>query len=132
MDDGKWLARPRHPLSSILHPRLLPSVSPCLRGELFFPLGKKLQRSNAMATTTAAPAVGHRVVSREQWLNERVALLAEEKEVMRRRDELAEKIRDLPWVKVDKRYTFDAPSGRVSLADLFGDKSQLMVYHFMF
>jgi predicted dithiol-disulfide oxidoreductase (DUF899 family) len=86
----------------------------------------------ATATSTAAPAVAHRVVSRDQWLKQRIALLDEEKEVMRRRDELAEKIRGLPWVKVDKRYTFDAPSGKVSLADLFGDKSQLMVYHFMF
>jgi predicted dithiol-disulfide oxidoreductase (DUF899 family) len=85
-------------------------------------------------TTASTPAAttGHRVVSREQWLKERIALLAEEKEFTRRRDELAEKVRGLPWVKVDKQYIFDAPAGKKSLADLFGDKSQLIVYHFMF
>jgi predicted dithiol-disulfide oxidoreductase (DUF899 family) len=86
-----------------------------------------------MSTATASPpATGHRVVSREQWLRERIALLAEEKELTRRRDALAAKIRDLPWVKVDKPYTFDAPTGKKSLADLFGPRGQLIVYHFMF
>jgi predicted dithiol-disulfide oxidoreductase (DUF899 family) len=79
--------------------------------------------------TSAAP---HRVVSRDEWLKERVALLAEEKELTRRRDELASKVQAMPWVKVDEPYTFDSPSGKVSLADLFGDKSQLVVYHFMY
>ena len=82
-----------------------------------------------------APVQSHRVVSREEWLRERIALLAEEKELTRRRDALAGKVRDLPWVKVNKPYTFDAPAawgGRVSLADLFGARSQLIVYHFMF
>ncbi len=74
----------------------------------------------------------HRVVSREQWLRERIALLAEEKDFTSRRDALAAKIQGLPWAKVDKGYAFDTPSGKVSLADLFGDKSQLIVYHFMF
>lgn len=74
----------------------------------------------------------HRVVSRDEWLKERIALLAEEKEFTRRRDALAAKVRELPWVKVDKSYTFDGPAGKVPLADLFGDKSQLIVYHFMF
>lgn len=81
--------------------------------------------------TVSAPA-GHRVVSREEWLQERVALLGEEKELTRRRDAIAAKVRDLPWVKVEKDYRFAAPTGDVSLADLFGDKSQLVVYHFMF
>jgi predicted dithiol-disulfide oxidoreductase (DUF899 family) len=83
-------------------------------------------------TTTSTPATGHRIVSREVWLSERIALLAEEKELTRRRDALASKIRDLPWVKVGKTYTFDAPAGTVTLADLFGARSQLIVYHFMF
>ena len=82
--------------------------------------------------TASTPAAGHRVVSREEWLKERVALLAEEKEFTRRRDELAGRVRDLPWVKVEKSYTFDGATGRVSLADLFGGSSQLIVYHFMF
>jgi predicted dithiol-disulfide oxidoreductase (DUF899 family) len=82
--------------------------------------------------TTSTLATEHRVVSREEWLRERIALLAEEKELTRRRDALAGKVRDLPWVKVGKTYTFDAPTGKTSLADLFGARSQLVVYHFMF
>jgi predicted dithiol-disulfide oxidoreductase (DUF899 family) len=74
----------------------------------------------------------HRVVSREEWLKERIALLAEEKEFTIRRDALAARVRDLPWEKVDKQYTFDLPTGKKSLADLFGSRSQLIVYHFMF
>jgi predicted dithiol-disulfide oxidoreductase (DUF899 family) len=83
-------------------------------------------------TTTSTLNSGHRVVSRDEWLRERISLLAEEKELTRRRDALAAKVRDLPWVRIDKQYVFDAPTGRKSLADLFGDKSQLIVYHFMF
>jgi predicted dithiol-disulfide oxidoreductase (DUF899 family) len=82
--------------------------------------------------TSSTPAAGHRVVSHDDWLKERIALLAEEKELTRRRDALASKVRELPWVKVDKQYTFDAPRGKKSLADLFGPHSQLIVYHFMF
>src|SRR5262245_32314231 len=84
-----------------------------------------------MATSNTSIS-GHRVASREEWLKERTALLAEEKELTHRRDGIASKVRDLPWVKVDKPYTFDAPTGKVALRDLFGDKSQLIVYHFMF
>ncbi len=75
---------------------------------------------------------GHRVVSRQEWLEKRMALLVEEKEFTRQRDAMAAKVRELPWVKVEKTYTFDSPSGKKSLADLFGEKSQLVVYHFMF
>jgi predicted dithiol-disulfide oxidoreductase (DUF899 family) len=82
--------------------------------------------------TAHAPLTGRRVVSREEWLRERIALLAEEKELTRQRDALASKVRNLPWVKVDKPYTFDSPTGKKSLSDLFGNKSQLIVYHFMF
>ncbi len=82
-------------------------------------------------TAEHTPA-GHRVASRQEWLEQRIALLAEEKDLTHRRDALAGKVRELPWVKVDKPYTFDAPTGKVTLADLFGDKSQLVVYHFMF
>ncbi|MBL8875454.1 MAG: DUF899 domain-containing protein [Phycisphaerae bacterium] len=78
----------------------------------------------------------NRIVSREEWLKARVELLKEEKEFTRRRDALAQKARALPWVKVEKSYSFDAlPSmggGKKSLADLFGGRSQLVVYHFMF
>jgi predicted dithiol-disulfide oxidoreductase (DUF899 family) len=74
----------------------------------------------------------HPVVSQEQWLKARRALLEEEKAVMRQRDALWEKARNLPWVKVDKPYTFDSPTGKTTLAELFGPHSQLVVYHFMF
>lgn len=83
-------------------------------------------------STTPDPSLTHPVVTREQWLKQRVSLLAEEKEFTRRRDELAAKVRELPWVKVEKTYTFDAPTGKKSLADLFGPRHQLVVYHFMF
>src|SRR5712675_1173904 len=73
-----------------------------------------------------------RIVSQEEWLKARRAFLAKEKEFTRARDELARQRRELPWVKVEKPYTFDAPEGRVTLADLFAGKGQLVVYHFMF
>ena len=72
------------------------------------------------------------VVSPEKWLAARREFLREEKEFTRQRERLAARRRELPWVKVDKAYTFESPSGRVSLADLFEGRSQLVVYHFMF
>lgn len=83
-------------------------------------------------TLIVPPVSGRRVASRDEWRRERIALLAEEKDLTRRRDALASRVRDLPWVKVDKPYSFDAATGRLSLAELFGDKSQLVIYHFMF
>jgi len=73
----------------------------------------------------------HKLVSRDEWLIARKAHLAKEKEFSRARDELARQRRDLPWVKVDKSYVFDGPKGKVTLADLFGGRSQLIIYHFM-
>src|SRR6185369_14008947 len=81
---------------------------------------------------TATAITPPQVVSRDQWLKQRLALLAEEKDLTRRRDALAAKVRELPWVRVDKSYSFDAPSGKKTLAELFGSRSQLIVYHFMF
>ncbi|WP_349437690.1 thioredoxin family protein [Pararhizobium sp. A13] len=72
------------------------------------------------------------VVSREEWLEARKALLATEKEETRLRDKIRAERQKLPWVKVDKTYTFDTPSGKKTLADLFDGRSQLMIYHFMF
>lgn len=72
-----------------------------------------------------------KVVSRETWLTARKALLAKEKAFSRQRDELARERRELPWVRVDKDYVFEGPAGRLRLAQLFGRKSQLIVYHFM-
>ena len=72
------------------------------------------------------------IVSREAWLEARKAHLAREKELTRLRDQLSEERRELPWVKIDKEYRFEGPDGEVSLAELFENKSQLIVYHFMF
>ena len=73
-----------------------------------------------------------KIVSQEQWVEARKALLAREKQLTRMHDELARERRQLPWLRVEKNYTFDALQGKVSLADLFGGHSQLFVYHFMF
>lgn len=72
------------------------------------------------------------IVSPEAWLTARREFLREEKEFTRLRDRLAERRRSLPWVKVDKAYTFESPDGPVSLAGLFAGRSQLVIYHFMF
>jgi len=72
------------------------------------------------------------IVSREEWLKARVALLAEEKELTRRRDALNAKRRRLPMVRIEKEYVFDGPDGKVTLAELFGDHRQLVVHHIMF
>ena len=74
----------------------------------------------------------HPIVSREQWIEARKAHLAREKEFTRARDRLSEERRALPWVKVDKAYSFDGPEGKQTLGDLFGDRNQLVVQHFMF
>jgi predicted dithiol-disulfide oxidoreductase (DUF899 family) len=73
----------------------------------------------------------HKIVSHDEWITARKAYLAEEKAFSRARDALAEKRRELPWEKVEKNYVFDTPNGKQTLADLFGGKSQLIVYHFM-
>jgi len=73
----------------------------------------------------------HKVVTQDEWLVARKQLLAKEKEFTRLRDKLSAERRDLPWVKIEKDYCFDGEKGKQNLADLFGDKSQLMIYHFM-
>lgn len=73
-----------------------------------------------------------KIVSRDEWLEARRKLLAKEKQLTRQRDTVAAERRQLPWVKVEKNYVFDSPSGKKNLADLFDGKSQLIVYHFMF
>lgn len=70
--------------------------------------------------------------TRQAWLAARLALLAEEKELTRKSDELAKKRQELPWVRIDKNYSFDTEEGTASLKDLFRGRSQLLVYHFMF
>ncbi len=73
-----------------------------------------------------------KVVSRDEWLAERKQHLSKEKEFTRLRDKLSAERRELPWVKVEKNYLFDGPGRKETLADLFGGRSQLIVYHFMF
>ena len=74
----------------------------------------------------------HTIASREQWLAARLELLKAEKELTRRSDELARKRQELPWVRLNKEYRFETDEGTASLPDLFGGRSQLLVYHFMF
>lgn len=74
----------------------------------------------------------HEIVSREEWLKARTAFLAMEKEETKLRDKVRAERLALPWVKVDKNYTFNTLDGKKTLAELFDGRSQLMVYHFMF
>ena len=74
----------------------------------------------------------HRTGTREEWLAARLELLAAEKEHTHRGDELAQQRQELPWVRIEKDYSFETDEGTASLADLFGGRSQLLVYHFMF
>ncbi|HEY1933495.1 MAG TPA: thioredoxin family protein [Acetobacteraceae bacterium] len=74
----------------------------------------------------------HPIVSEAEWLTARRELLAKEKELTRLRDQLSAERRALPWVRVEKRYMFQAPEGQISLAELFHGRSQLIVKHFMF
>jgi predicted dithiol-disulfide oxidoreductase (DUF899 family) len=83
-------------------------------------------------TATSESATKHVIGSRQEWLAARIELLKAEKELTRRSDELARRRQELPWVRLDKEYRFDTDEGSASLADLFGGRSQLMVYHFMF
>lgn len=71
------------------------------------------------------------IVSPSEWVSARTQLLAEEKRLTREMDELTTKRRALPWVKVEKDYSFESQKGRVSLADLFAERSQLVIQHFM-
>src|SRR3984893_17625613 len=73
----------------------------------------------------------HVTGTREQWLRARLELLEAEKELTRRSDELAGRRLELPWVRVDKEYRFETDEGSASLPDVFGGRSQLLVYHFM-
>src|SRR5581483_51485 len=73
----------------------------------------------------------HRIVSREECTEARVALLEAEKELTRMLDRVNARRRELPWVRIEKQYRFDTPAGVRTLAELFGPNNQLIVYHFM-
>jgi predicted dithiol-disulfide oxidoreductase (DUF899 family) len=86
-----------------------------------------------MKTMEVMTEIAHpEVVSRDEWLGERKKLLKHEKEVTKHRDQVNAQRRRLSMVKIDKNYVFDAPAGKKSLLDLFQDRRQLIVYHFMF
>jgi predicted dithiol-disulfide oxidoreductase (DUF899 family) len=74
----------------------------------------------------------HKVGTREEWLAAREELLAQEKELTRRNDELSRQRRELPWVRIEKEYSFETEEGTKTLAELFDGRSQLIAYHFMF
>jgi predicted dithiol-disulfide oxidoreductase (DUF899 family) len=74
----------------------------------------------------------HKTGTREEWLKARLELLEEEKQLTRRSDEVARRRQELPWVRVNEEYRFETDEGSASLGDLFGGRSQLLVYHFMF
>jgi predicted dithiol-disulfide oxidoreductase (DUF899 family) len=74
----------------------------------------------------------HQIVSHDEWLTARARFLAKEKELTRMREELSRERRELPWEHVKKDYRFEGTDGKLSLADLFGKHSQLIVYHFMY
>jgi predicted dithiol-disulfide oxidoreductase (DUF899 family) len=84
-----------------------------------------------MNTVSGQSSLSHATVSQEQWIEERRKLLAREKELTHLRDEVARERRALPWVRVEKLYTFDTSEGARPLADLFEGRRQLMVQHFM-
>ena len=81
--------------------------------------------------TIGTTITGHKVVSQEEWIAARKELLSQEKQLTRMRDQLAAERRALPWVKIEKEYVFDAPEGKVTLAELFEGRSQLFIKHFM-
>jgi predicted dithiol-disulfide oxidoreductase (DUF899 family) len=81
---------------------------------------------------TSAELETHPVVGPDQWLDARKQLLAEEKQALRRLDEVHRKRRALPWERVKQNYQFEGPEGPVTLSDLFRGRSQLIIYHFMF
>jgi predicted dithiol-disulfide oxidoreductase (DUF899 family) len=74
----------------------------------------------------------HAVVSREEWLAARKELLEEEQTHAQRSEELTQRRRELPWIRVDKEYTFDTDDGQKTLRELFDGRSQLLIYHLMF
>src|SRR6478735_9535229 len=85
-------------------------------------------RRQCMQTTMTA----HRIVSRDEWLAARAALLEREKAHTRLGDDLARQRRELPWVRIEKEYTLRTAAGPQTLAQLFDGRSQLLIYHFMF
>ena len=78
-----------------------------------------------------ATETSYKIASRDEWLKARLALLAAEKELTNKRDELSRQRREMPWERVETNYVFEGPNGPETLADLFAGRSQLIIYHFM-
>lgn len=81
---------------------------------------------------TSQVVKNHRVVSPAEWLEARRELLEKEKALTHHMDDVSAARREMPWVRVDKDYSFEGPEGPIKLSDLFQGRSQLIVYHFMF
>src|SRR5690348_11192131 len=96
------------------------------------PSARRITKSGDAQLEGRAIMTTHMTGTRDEWLKARLDLLAAEKELTRRSDDLAKQRQALPWVRVDKDYQFDTDAGRASLAELFRGRSQLIVYHFMF
>src|SRR5713226_7743024 len=110
---------------------LVGKIFPTKMGAKTNGLDNTTQGEMIMATATSKTELST-VVPQAEWLAARKEFLKKEKEFTRLRDELSRQRRELPWEKVEKRYAFDGPKGKETLADLFNGRSQLIVYHFMF
>jgi predicted dithiol-disulfide oxidoreductase (DUF899 family) len=100
--------------------------------EIFEQTKQEKMKIETLEPKTNKSEINPRVVSETEWLVARKDLLTREKELTRLRDEVSRHRRELPWVKVEKEYVFDGPNGKETLSDLFENRSQLIVYHFMF
>jgi len=124
---------PAHPLLTCVQKRLkLNGLQEKLHGAGESPKQDTKWENDMAKLRTINGTNEHRVVPLQKWIAARKRLLVKEKKFSRRRDQLNQQRRDLPWVKVEKGYVFDGPSGKETLAELFGRKRQLVVYHFMF
>jgi len=85
-----------------------------------------------MSKSTIEQPAKHKTGTHDEWLAARLKLLKAEKELTQHSDKVARQRQELPWVRINKEYTFDTDEGKVTLVDLFGGRSQLVVYHFMF
>lgn len=95
-------------------------------------LGAPQARTQTSVISMESAMTKHRIVSHEDWIAARTRFLAKEKEFTRLRDQLSLERRELPWERVEKQYVFEGENGRETFADLFGKRSQLIVYHFMY
>src|SRR5205807_26968 len=112
--------------------RQRPTAARALRPGTGRARGLHLDRPPRHLPRPSAVMATHAVGTRDEWLAIRKDLLKEEKEHMRRGDELARRRQELPWVPIEKDYVFETDDGPKNLAELFDGRSQLLVYHFMF